>query len=291
MAAMLALLIMTYTIWGGSAAATKIALTATTPLLLAAFRNALTLMVLFVWNKTKGMSLKPKRDELAALFLTGLMSASAMGLLIEGLKLTTASRAVIFMHTSPFFVAGFAHFFLFNDRITVQKFLGLALAFSGIVILFAGKGGQASGSMVGDLLVISSAMILGGKLVWHKNLVMRINPAKLVFWASLISVILFSLSSFLFEENRLGALSAPPILTILYLGLVIGGYCFLCQATMLKYFSPNLVASFSFLVPLTGVTYGILLLREPLTQGLVMGAVLVTAGILVINYRSKAVLC
>ena len=289
MAAMLALIILTYAIWGGSAVATKIALTATPPLLLAALRNGLMLIVLCVWVVAKGISLKPTRGELAALFLGGLLSASIMGLLIEGLNLTNASRAVIFMHTSPFFVAGFAHLFLFGDRVTVQKFLGLALAFSGIVALFAGKGG--SGSITGDLLVISSALVLGVKLVWQKKLVMKIDPAKLLFWASLTSLLLFSLASFFLEDGLIGAPSAPAILAILYLGLVIGGYCFLVQLTMLKYFSPNLVASFSFLVPLTGVTYSILLLREPLTQGLVIGAVLVAAGILVVNYRSKAGLC
>ncbi len=288
MALMLVLIIFTYAIWGGSAVSTKIALTTASPLLLSGLRMGIMVLVLAVWIVAKGISVKPEKEELAVLLLNGLLSTLVMALFNEGLELTTASRGTVFMHTYPFFVAGLAQFLLVGDRLSRQKFIGLVMAFVGVVALFVGKGGASSGSLAGDLMVILSALVLANQFVWQKKLVRRMNPAKLLFWSGLVSLPIFFSSGLFLEEGWIGPPSAAAVLAILYLGLVIGGYCFLFQITMLKYLSPNLLASFAFLVPVTGVIYSILLLREPLTQGLVIGAVLVTVGIFVVNYRSKA---
>lgn len=287
MAFMLVLIIFTYALWGGNAVSTKLALTATSPMLLAGLRMGLMLLVLSGWNWVKGISVRPKKEELFALILNGLLSALVMGLFNEGFKLTNASRGTIFMHTFPFFVAGLAHFTIVGDRLTGQKFVGLTMAFVGVVALFVGKGGDSSGSLAGDLAVMSSALVLANQLLWQKKLVRSINPAKLLFWSGLVSLPLFSFFGLFLEEGWLGPPSTAAILAVLYLGLVISGYCFLFQITMLKYFSPNLLASFAFLVPLTGVISSVLLLGDPLTNGLIIGAVLVTAGIFVVNYRAK----
>lgn len=288
MALMLVLIIFTYAIWGGSAVSTKVALTTASPLFLSGLRMGIMLLVLAVWIVAKGISVKPEKEELAVLLLNGLLSTLVMALFNEGLSLTTASRGTVFMHTYPFFVAGLAQFLLVGDRLSRQKFIGLVVAFVGVVALFVGKGGASSGSLAGDLMVILSALVLANQFVWQKKLVRRMNPAKLLFWSGLVSLPIFFSSGLFLEEGWIGPPSAAAVLAILYLGLVIGGYCFLFQITMLKYLSPNLLASFSFLVPVTGVIYSILLLREPLTQGLVIGAVLVAVGIFVVNYRSKA---
>ena len=162
---MLVLIAFTYIIWGGSAVTTKVALTAASPMLLAALRMGLMLVVLSVWNVAKGIALKPDRKELSPLFLNGLLSALVMGLFNVGLELTNASRGTIFMHTYPFFVAGLAHFFLVQDRLTRRKFVGLIMAFVGVVALLAGKGGAGSGSLTGDLAVMASALVLAHQIV------------------------------------------------------------------------------------------------------------------------------
>ena len=63
----------------------------------------------------------------------GTVFALEFVLIFFGLLYTTASRAVIFLYTAPFFVA-FVAVNLLGEKLRLEQWAGLALAFVGIVI-------------------------------------------------------------------------------------------------------------------------------------------------------------
>lgn len=284
---MLLLLTFTYMVWGGSFVSTKVALTAVAPFWLAAVRMAFTVIMVLLWSLVHPVPIRPRKKELPLLLLNGVLAAFIMGLFNVGMRYTTASRSAIFMNTSPFFIAFFAHFFLVGDRMNWHKLVGLALAFSGVAAVFAGREDLAAGSLNGDLLVMLSAMVLAGQFIIMKKMLAAGDPAKLLFWMGLASLAIFSATGFFLEPLPLQIPSLWVVTSLLYLGLVISGFCFLVQISVLKRFSPNLLGSFSFIMPVSGVISSILLLKEPLALGLVVGAILVAMGIFVVNYRAK----
>ena len=55
-----------------------------------------------------------------------------------------------------------APFFLPGDHLTARKVCGLSVAFIGIVVLFSAKfGGGLSAALIGDAIVLSSALTIG----------------------------------------------------------------------------------------------------------------------------------
>lgn len=280
---MVALMLFTYILWGASAVATKAALAAVPPFLLAAIRVGMGLAFLFLWMRARAELLRPASQELLLLLINGLLAYLVMGLFNLSLKYTTASRATIFIHTTPFYVAILAHFLLPGDRLNWQRMVGLTLAFAGLTAIFQGKD-QGAATLMGDILVLLSALLLGGQHILQKKLVMNIPPAKLLFWSTSTSFSLFTMSWLFWEPRPTGMFSSSVIFSILYLGLAISGFCFLVQITLLKRYSPNILASFSFVAPVFGVAASILLLKEALTPGLALGTPLVAAGIFMV-YR------
>jgi len=69
------------------------------------------------------------------------------------------------------------------------------------------------------------------------------------------------------------------VASVLFQGLVVSFFSYLVWFWLLKRYLASNLAVFSFMTPLFGVTFGVLLLNEPLSLNFVVGAVLVLFGI------------
>src|SRR4029450_8871575 len=113
-----------------------------------------------------------------------------------GLLYTTASRAVIFMYTAPFFVA-FGAVNLLGERLRGQQWAGLALAFLGIVVAIGvPQPGVDAKVMPGDLLLLPGP--LGGAgttLVFKMSNLAKAPAEKTLIYQTGISAPLLALGS------------------------------------------------------------------------------------------------
>src|SRR5690606_21668814 len=66
----------------------------------------------------------------------GVLFAFEFLMVAEGLRFTTASHMVIFLYTAPVFAALGLYWKLPNERLTPVQWLGIAVAFAGIVVTF-----------------------------------------------------------------------------------------------------------------------------------------------------------
>jgi drug/metabolite transporter (DMT)-like permease len=69
------------------------------------------------------------------------------------------------------------------------------------------------------------------------------------------------------------------VASVLFQGLVVSFFSYLVWFWMLKRYLASNLAVFSFMTPLFGVTFGVLVLDEPLSFNFVVGAILVLFGI------------
>ena len=67
--------------------------------------------------------------------------------------------------------------------------------------------------------------------------------------------------------------------SVLFQGLVVSFFSYLMWFWLLKRYLASNLAVFSFMTPLFGVTFGVLILDEPLSFNFAVGAVLVLLGI------------
>ena len=99
------------------------------PIESAFLRSVFSSFFLFIFMKIKGIPVFHSWDIMKYGILSGIFFGSEFTFIYLGLHFTTVSASSIFLYTSPFFVAIFAHIFLENDNLNIKKIIGLFLAF------------------------------------------------------------------------------------------------------------------------------------------------------------------
>jgi drug/metabolite transporter (DMT)-like permease len=232
-----------------------------------------------------------KRDEtLGWGIAAGVLFAGEFLLIYWGLEFTSASRAVVFLYTSPFVVALGAKIFIPGERLRPIQALGLCCAFAGIVVAFSESLSYPSWRML-----IGDGMLAGAALLWGATTVMiRASPlanlpaAKTLLYQLLVSALVLPLGSMLKGEGGVGLLSPLILSSLAYQIIWVAFLTYLTWFWLLRRYPPSQLASFTFLTPLFGVMAGGLLLNEPLTRMLMLALVLVASGIYLVNRPAAA---
>lgn len=279
-----ALTILLCAIWGGAFVGIKISTLDMPPLGSGAIRFGLTSVVLLLWARYRGVSLRCPRTAVTTLAVTIVLFFYINITAYVGTSWTTAGRATVFFYTQPLFLALLAPYFLPGDRLTVRKLGGLGLALSGIVTLFFTKlSGQATSTLAGDLFVLSGALGSAFSGIATKRTAGRIPPVALICWQSWISWPLLGLMSWWLEAGRPFAFTNRTILAILYLGLISAAFGFVAFAWLIQRNTATRVTALTFLTPVFGVVYSWVLLNETLASVQLIGVLGVCLGVYVVN--------
>ena len=271
-------------LWGGNAVSLKIGLEEFSPFASAGFRFSIGLVLIASWALANGISIKPQRHEYLRLFLSAILFVTQIVALNWGTNLTRASRAAVMTNTYPLFVALIAHFVVPGDHMTRRKGLGLAFAFGGICFVFRDNFIGGTGEcLIGDLLTLLGGFLLGLLIVVTNRLIQRINTYCVLTSQMIIGVPVFFTLSAIFEGKAGYGFSFPALFAILYQGAGIAGFCFVAWTLLLKDYPPSRLSVFFFTTPLWGILLSNLLIGEPITVGLTIGAALVALGIYTIN--------
>src|ERR1700686_3390718 len=117
--------------WGFNQIAVKLALPDIPPMLQATIRSAGALPLLLLIARLRGVKIFASDGTLGAGLFAGALFGVEFVLIYRGLLLTSASRAVVFLYTAPFFVAFGSYLFL-GERLRASQWGGLALCFAGV---------------------------------------------------------------------------------------------------------------------------------------------------------------
>lgn len=279
-----ALTVLLCAIWGGAFVAIKISTLDMPPLGSGAVRFCLTSVVLLAWARYQHVPLRYGRAEVKA--LAGL---AAMFLYINitayvGTALTTSGRATVFFYTQPLFLAFLAPYFLPGDHLTARKLYGLGLALCGLVALFFTKlSGGASSTLIGDIVVLSGALMSAFSAIATKRTAGKIHPVALICWQSWVSWPLLGGLSWALESGRPFVFSGRAIIAILYLGLISAAFGFVAFAWLIQRNTATRVTALTFLTPVFGVAYSWFLLNETLTPIQLLGVLGVCLGVYIVN--------
>ncbi len=271
-------------LWGGNAVSLKIGLQEFSPFASAGLRFTIGLVLIASWALANGISIKPKRHEYLRLFLTAILFITQIAALNVGADFTRAGRTAVMTNTYPLFVALIAHFVVPGDHMTRRKALGLAFAFGGVCFVFRDNFIGGTGEfLTGDLLTLFGGFLLGLLIVVTNRLIQHINTYCVLVSQMVIGVPAFFTLSAIFEGKAGYGFSYPALFAILYQGAGIAGFCFVAWTLLLKDHPPSRLSVFFFTTPLWGILLSNLLIGEPITTGLAIGAVLVALGIYTIN--------
>lgn len=273
-------------IWGVQQVAIKSVAVDVAPVMQAAMRSGISaalVALLMCWRGGWG--------HISQSWRPGLLAGALFGLeflfIAEGLKLSSAAHMSVFLYTAPVFTALGLHFMLPSERLRRLQWLGICLAMAGIVVAFAG--GISLQHMdwrmlLGDGLGLLAGLAWGATTVVVRTTRLSEAPATLALFYQLI-VSFFGLLLIALLSGQFGQvhLTTAAISSILFQGIVVSFASYLTWFWLLRKYLASNLAVFAFMTPLFGVTFGVLLLGEPLSGNFVLGAVLVLLGITLVS--------
>jgi drug/metabolite transporter (DMT)-like permease len=257
------------------------------PVFAAGVRSAGAVLVLLLWMYLRGVSLRIPRAAQPWAVVSGFFFAFEFMCLYNALDLTTVSRSSVIFYSMPLWLALFSTVLLPDERLTRRKTLGLALAFSGVVVALSDRGGGQV-SWAGDLLALCSALSWAGIA-----LLVRVTPlADVPPEQQLISQVFVSAPILLLLAPLFGPLlrevEAIHLAGMAFQIIAVASLGFLAWFWLMKRYPANSVASFSFISPVASVLMGWFLLGEQIAPSIWLALVLVAVGITLINRRPRA---
>ena len=273
------------TLFGSNAVAIKFAFSGLGVFTTAGLRFSLAASAIFIWAKAAGQPLAIKKGQFHQIIILSLLFWVQVSLFYFGLSKSNASRGTLLANLVPFFILFLAHFFIPGERITTRKFFGILLGFFGIVFLFLEKKGVTSEFRIGDLIIFAATFIWASSAVYLKKIISAYNAFQIVLYSTAISAPLFFLEAFLWDRPMISNLDSKIVGALLYQGLVTASFGFVTWNKLLQKYGAVSLHSFVFIMPISGVALGGLVLREPITSKIIVALVLITVGILVVHWK------
>jgi drug/metabolite transporter (DMT)-like permease len=273
-------------LWGGNLISIRIGVDSVPPLWSAFWRMASGVVIVLGWALYRGVAIRPAKGEGWPLFVLSALFTVQIGLLNSGTAMTSPGFGVVILNSYAVFANLFGHFFPGMERpMNRVRAAGLTLALAGMGVLAFGQGASklAPNPIVGNGLLILSAVLLGARVVYTRWLVQHIEPTRTVVWQMAWSVPLFLVIAAVSEPPVYGRVSTEAVAAILYQGLIVAGICFIVWAELLKRHAAGTLSMFAFLVPITGIALSSWFFGEPLRLTLVAGGFLVLAGVYVVT--------
>lgn len=272
-------------LWGGNVVAIKLGLGTLPPFWSAFWRFSVGAVTVLIWAWFRRSELLPKREDRGPAVLLGCLFAAQISCLNLGVGLTSPAYGVVLLNAHPVFTNLFGHFVDSEDKLNLRRLFGLTLAVIGMSYVAAGKpdAALAPNPIAGNLILIVSAALLAIRALYTRRLVQRVNTFKPVVWQMSFALPVFLGFALLLEPPLLQPLSWPPMAAIFYQGAIIGGFCFVSWTELLQKHSAGVLSMFAFLVPFFGVFLSAVMFDETIQPGLLLGAGLVTAGIVIVT--------
>jgi len=286
--AILVMLVLTG-LWGFNYIAVKYSNEGLAPIFTSALRSIIASICGIIYCVSKKERLFHTDIMLFHGFMVGLLFALEFACIYVGLLHTDAARSTIFVNTSPFIVAVGAHFLLRGDRLTVNKIVGLVLAFVGVLIVFRGRPTTAKPSIfLGDLLQLLAAFFWGATTLYIKRfLAEKVHPIHTFLYQLVFSVPVLIVLSLFLEPHWIWKINRVILSSVFYQSVISGFFSLIIWFQLIHQYPVGRLSAFTFFGPIFGVLFGTVFLGEDLTSSLILGLPMVCLGIFLVNWRKS----
>ncbi len=206
----------------------------------------------------------------------------------KGIELSTPINSAVLITVTPILVFVFSAV-LIKERLLLPRIIGVVLGFVGalVLIFFGGEIRQDAPNIpLGNLLFLFNAAGFGMYLVLVKSLSAKYTTVHLLKWLFLFGFLM----SLPVTYNEFNAVSwaSLPFEAIWRFGYVIVGTTFmtyLLNVYALKQLKASTIGVFTYLQPLIGIAYAIVVGADVFTTSKLIAAVVVFMGVYLVTKR------
>ena len=212
------------------------------------------------------------------------MGTLHFGLMFVALEHIHVGTAALIIQTSVPFALLLALIF-FREKFGWYRATGILVSFIGVGLVVGEP--RLSDSLLYAFMVLISALAFGAANLQLRGLggvsVFAING-----WMSVFAIPQMALLSFLFERGQIEAIANTTTeawVAILHMGIIVSIVGHGLWYQLVPKYQTNQTMPFTLLIPVFGVSFGIVLLGETLSWYILAGGLVTIAGVAIIVFR------
>ncbi len=222
--------------------------------------------------------------------IAGILFAVEFIFLFTALDYSTVTRVSLIFYTMPVWLTISAHFLIDNDKLSLKKIIGLALAVFGLILaIYEPSGEYNEKQFFGDLYSLLASFCWAAIAIMLKTT--RLNksiPETQLLYQLIVSGIILLPISFLFNDF-IRDMNISLVLIFLFQVTIIMCLGFIGWLWVMSRYSASSTSSFAFLTPIFGVLFGWLIMDDNINLQIYFSLFLTCMGIYMINAKKNKV--
>ena len=280
-------LILTTIAWSSSLIFFKLIVDQVGPIVFVALRYTLAtpLLLLLTFQYPRKRKIGNIRKNWKIVLLAGLSGPFISQILqYVGLKLTTASDALLLLNLTPIFAVLIASPVL-KEPITLDKLLGLIIATIGATLIVLNTSPEITipqiQRIIGDIIVIVSTIFFAVNGIAGKLAIKNENAISVTFYSTLFVVPFLWLSAGLLDDlSVLMTMNIGAWLVVMWVALVNTVAAFILYYESMNHIEASRVQIVLNLIAVWGVLFSITILHETVSPFQIVGGFLTIVGVI-----------
>ena len=277
-------LLLTAIFWGGTFIAGRMVAGSVAPFAAAFFRFLIAAVCLFaILLRREGRLPALDRQQWIAVVLLGLTGVFAYNaFFFNGLKLVTASRASIIIANNPIVISLLSALF-FGEQLSPVRVIGILISVAGAIVAISGghpldlwRGGAGWG----DLLILGCVLSWTAYSLLGKRVVRNISPLAATAYAAAVGVAALlvpaCMQGMVPDALHYSLVDWGSLAYLGFFGTVLG---FVWYYEGIRAIGASRASLFINFVPISAICLAHLILDEPLSASLLLGAAMVIFGV------------
>ena len=283
------MLITLATVWGGSFLFNAILVAELPVITIVAIRVTVAALALWGFVRITGRKIPTSPQVWWALLILGVLNnAIPFSLIVQGQTQITSGLASILNATTPLFTILVAGFFLTDERFSVLRVLGVVGGFSGVILMV---GPEALGGLGDDfwaqLCALGAALSYGFASVFGRRFrELRVDPVMVATGqVTMSSLVLWPIALWIDGPQDIMGLSFNAAASMFGLAVLCTSFAYILYFRILERAGATNISLVTFLVPISAIILGVLVLGERIFIKEIMGMTLIGMGLAIIDGR------
>jgi len=284
------LLVIAMFFWGFSWPLAQIMVGQATPFQIGFFRfliaSLIYLIIFFCTNfkKIRMYTWKSIKD----FIILGILGIFGYGtLFLTAMKFTTSSQGAVIAGIQPALIA-ISSFLIFGEKLYPKwRYFGIILSFSGVLVIIGLQPFIEFNldHLIGNIIVFIAFLFWCGYTLYGKKVMKKHSSLEITTWSSFTGMLMFGIAAVIENKwNLIATVSWDFWINITFLGLFITVVSFFLYFYVINKIGAVRSGVFINLVPVFGTLLSIIILHQENANTLWIGLILISLGILMLNY-------
>ncbi len=269
-------------LWGASFLFIRIAAPIFGPILTIEGRVSIAALALVLYLVITRNSLGFRKRWKQYIIIGALNAAIPFTLIATSALYLTASMSSILNSLTPLFTAIIVWGWL-NESLSIRKWFGILVGVIGVVLLVGWSTIPFTKEIIIAIgLAVLSTISYGFAGVYAKKTFVDVAPISLAAGQQIAASILLIPFTIFNLPNTTSNFSLIPILAVLALALFCTAIAYLLYFYLIENVGPTKTLSVTFLIPVFGMIWGVLILNEKITMGMLVGFIVILVSVFLI---------